>query len=156
MNVLIIEDEHRIVEAAIEKIFTEGEVTVEATLVTKSGKKIPHVYTAVRTKIGDKAALMGFGIDITERKKAEQKLRDALSEVEALRNQLKADCTYLGEEIKLMHDYDNTIGESEVLKYVLFVKKKKEIWCADIFDQFNQFDQMCIILLILNFNYLMM
>jgi chemotaxis protein methyltransferase CheR len=114
------EDEHHKVTAAVEKIFAEGEVTVEATLVTKSGKKIPHVYTAVRTKMGDKPVLMGFAIDITERKKAEKQLRDALMEVEALRNQLEADCTYLGEEIKLMHNYENLIGESEVFKYVLF------------------------------------
>jgi len=88
--------------------------------VTKSGKKIPHVYSAVRTMMGDKPVLLGFAIDITERKKAEKQLRDALTEVEALRNQLEADCTYLGEEIKLMHDYGNIIGESEVFKYVLF------------------------------------
>jgi len=114
------EDEHQKVTAAVEKTFSDGEVTVEATLVIKSGKKIPHVYTAVRTKMGDKPVLMGFAIDITERKKAEKQLRDALTEVEALRNQLEADCTYLGEEIKLMHDYGNIIGESEVFKYVLF------------------------------------
>jgi len=114
------EDEHQKVTAAVEKVFTEGEVTVEAILVTKSGKKIPHVFTAVRTKMGDKPVLMGFAIDITERKKAEQQLQNALTEVEALRNQLEADCTYLGEEIKLMHNYDNIIGESEMFKYVLF------------------------------------
>jgi chemotaxis protein methyltransferase CheR len=114
------EEEHGMIEAALEKLFTDGEGTIEATLVTKSGKKIPHVYSAVRTMIGDKPVLMGFGVDIRERKRAEQQLRDALSEVEALRNQIEADCTYLGEEIKLMHDYDNIIGESEVLKYVLY------------------------------------
>ena len=115
-----IEDDHEKVTAAVGKTFTEGEVTVEATLLTKSGKTIPHVYTAVRTIMGSKPVLMGFGIDISERKKAEQQLREALSEVEKLRNQLEADCTYLGEEIKLMHDYENIIGESEVFKYVLY------------------------------------
>jgi chemotaxis protein methyltransferase CheR len=114
------EDEHHKVTAAVEKTFTEGEVTVEATLVTKSGKKIPHVYTAVRTNMGDKPVLMGFAIDISEQKKAEQQLRDALSELEVLRSRLEADCIYLEEEIKLMHDYDNIIGESEVFKYVLY------------------------------------
>jgi len=114
------EDEHQKVTAAVEKTFTEGEVTVEATVLTKSGKKIPHVFSAVRTMMGDKPVLMGFGIDISDQKKAQQQLRDALTEVEALRNQLEADCTYLGEEIKLMHDYRNIIGESEVFKYVLF------------------------------------
>jgi len=114
------EDEHQKISAAVEKTFTEGEVTVEATLVTKSGKRIPHIYTALRTMMGDKPVLMGFGIDISEQKKAEQKLRDALSELEALRSQLEADCIYLEEEIKLMHRYDNIIGESEVFKYVLY------------------------------------
>jgi chemotaxis protein methyltransferase CheR len=114
------EDEHKKIAATVEKTFTEGEATVEASLVTKSGKRIPHVYTTMRTKMGGKPVLMGFGIDITERKKAEQQLRDALTEVEALKNQLEADCTYLGEEIKLMHNYENIIGESEMFKYVLF------------------------------------
>jgi len=114
------EDEHKKIAAAVEKTFTEGDVTVEATLVTKSGKRIPHLYTTLRTMMGDKPVLMGFGIDIREQKKAEQKLRDALSEVEALRSQLEADCIYLEEEIKLIHHYDNIIGESEVFKYVLY------------------------------------
>lgn len=113
-------DEHKKIAATVEKIFTDGEATVEATLVTKSGKRIPHVYTSMRTEMGGKPVLMGFGIDITERKKAEQQLRDALMEVETLKNQLEADCTYLGEEIKLIHNYENIIGESEVFKYVLF------------------------------------
>ena len=113
-------EEHHAIEVAVEKTFSDGEGTVEATLVTKSGKKIPHVYTAVRTMMGDKPVLMGFGIDIGKQKKVEQQLRTVLSEMEVLRGQLEADCTYLGEEIELMHDYRNIIGESEVFKYVLY------------------------------------
>ena len=64
-----IKREHRAIEAAIERVYTEGETTLEATLVTKSGKKVPHVYTAVRTMIDQKPVLMGFGIDISERKR---------------------------------------------------------------------------------------
>jgi len=112
--------EHPAIEAAVEKTFTDGEVTLEATLVTKSGKKIPHIYSAVRTMMEDKPVLMGFGIDISEQKQAEQRLRDVLSEMEVLKKQLEAECTYLGEEIKLMHDYGNIVGESEVFKYVLY------------------------------------
>jgi len=112
--------EHRAIEMAVEKTYAEGEGTIEATLVTKSGKKIPHVYTAVHTMIGEKSVLMGFGIDISERKKAEQRLRKALAEVKVLKHQLEAECNYLGEEIKLIHDYGNIIGDSEVMKYVLY------------------------------------
>jgi chemotaxis protein methyltransferase CheR len=114
------ESEHRAIETAIEKVFADGEATVEATLMTKSGKKIPHVYTAVRILMGDKPVLMGYGIDITRRKAAEEQLRDVLSQVEKLKSQLEADCHYLGEEIKVMHDYDNIIGQSDPFKYVLY------------------------------------
>ncbi|MEN8753501.1 MAG: PAS domain S-box protein, partial [Desulfobacterales bacterium] len=112
--------EHRAIEAAIKKVYAEGEGTLEATLVTKSGKKVPHVYTAVRTMIDEKPVLMGFAIDISERKDAELRLRKAYSEIKKLKNQLEAECTYLGEEIKLIHDYSHIIGESEVMKYVLY------------------------------------
>jgi len=40
------EKEHHKVEVAFEELFTHGEVVTEATLVTKSGKKIPHLYSA--------------------------------------------------------------------------------------------------------------
>ena len=113
-------NEHRAIEEALEKVFTQGEVTIEATLVTKGGKEIPHVYTAVRTMMGDRPVLMGFGIDISKRKEAENQLQEALSTLEKLKKQIEADCTYLNEEIKLEHDYGNIIGESEVLKYVLY------------------------------------
>jgi len=112
--------EHQLIEAAIERTFTKGEGTIEATLVTKSGKKVPHLYSAVRTMIDQKPVLMGFAIDISERKKSERQLRKAFSEIKKLKNQLEAECTYLGEEINLIHDYSNIIGESEVMKYVLY------------------------------------
>ena len=114
------EKEHRDIDAAVEKTFNDGEVTIEATLVTKSGKKIPHVYSAVRTMMGDKPVLMGFGINISKQKQVEHQLRNVLSEMEVLKKQLAEECTYLGEEIKLRHDYENIIGESEVLNYVLY------------------------------------
>jgi len=117
-------NEHRAIEEALEKVFTQGEVTIEASLVTKGGEEIPHVYTAVRTMMGDRPVLMGFGINISKRKEAESQLQQALSTLEKLKKQIEADCTYLHEEIKLEHDYGNIIGESEVLKYVLYSLEK--------------------------------
>lgn len=58
--------------------------------------------------------------DITERVKAEENLRQALSEVETLKNHLQQENIYLKEEIKLEHNFQEIIGESEALKYVLF------------------------------------
>ena len=81
---------------------------------------IEHVCQPVR---GDQGALLGFRAsnrDITRRKEGEIKLQKAYSEIEALKAQLEADRTYLREEIKLEHDHESIIGNSNVLKYVLF------------------------------------
>jgi len=81
---------------------------------------IDHVCQPV---IGDQEELLGFRAsnrDITRRKEGEMKLQNAYSEIKTLKAQLEADQNYLREEIKLEHDYENIIGESEVFEYVLY------------------------------------
>ncbi len=57
--------------------------------------------------------------DVSERKQAEIELKEAYTEIEQLQIQLQAESTYLQEEIKLEHNFENIIGQSEPLKYVL-------------------------------------
>lgn len=64
---------------------------------------------------------MGFRVsnrDISRRKEKEIKLQKAYSEIESLKAQLVGDQTYLREEIKLLHNYDHIIGDSDVMQYV--------------------------------------
>lgn len=58
--------------------------------------------------------------EVVERKRTEIELRKALKEIEQLKEQLQADYTYLREEIKLEHNFNEIIGKSNALKYVLF------------------------------------
>jgi chemotaxis protein methyltransferase CheR len=46
-------------------------------------------------------------------------LHQAYAEIEQLQIQLQAESAYLQEEIKLEHNFENIIGQSQVLKYVL-------------------------------------
>jgi PAS domain S-box-containing protein len=62
--------------------------------------------------------------EIESRTQAEIELRRAYREIEELKDKLEDQCTYLGEEIKLMHDYSNIIGESEAMTYVLYTLEK--------------------------------
>jgi formate hydrogenlyase transcriptional activator len=81
---------------------------------------IEHVCQPVT---GDQGEFLGFRAsnrDITKRKEGEIHLQDAYSEIATLKAQLEADRTYLREEIKLEHDYENIIGDSDMMKYVLF------------------------------------
>jgi len=67
------EDKARIASAG-QKVFMEGQASIEAHLVTKEGKKIPFYFTGVRLTIGDREYLTGIGIDLTEYKQAEEKM----------------------------------------------------------------------------------
>ncbi len=55
--------------------------------------------------------------DAEERK---QIAETALSEIKKLKDQLEAERAYLQEEIKLEYNYENIIGQSDGLKYVLY------------------------------------
>ncbi|MBT3254941.1 MAG: sigma 54-interacting transcriptional regulator [Deltaproteobacteria bacterium] len=55
-----------------------------------------------------------------ERKKSELKLQKTLAKIRQLKKQLEDDYTYLREEIKLEHNFEEIIGQSDALKYVLF------------------------------------
>jgi len=58
------------------------------------------------------------GVDITDRKRGEEALKQALSEVEFLKNQLQDENVYLQEEIKGEHNFDKIIGKSARMKVV--------------------------------------
>jgi PAS domain S-box-containing protein len=77
-----------------------------------------HLYP-IKDKNGSVESVVNINMDITEQKQAEIKLRDAFEEIEQLKNQLEAESAYLQDEIKLEHNFENIIGQSEALKYVL-------------------------------------
>jgi len=79
----------------------------ELQLQRKDGSKIDVSLnvSAVRDELGGILYSRSIFRDITKRKKIEQ---------------LKADRIYLREGIKLEHNYDNIIGKSDMMQYVLF------------------------------------
>ncbi|MCK5280961.1 MAG: sigma 54-interacting transcriptional regulator, partial [Cyclobacteriaceae bacterium] len=57
---------------------------------------------------------------LNEKTKAATALQNALSEVENLKNRLVAENIYLQDEIKLQHNFENIITQSEALKKLLY------------------------------------
>jgi DNA-binding NtrC family response regulator/ligand-binding sensor domain-containing protein len=57
---------------------------------------------------------------LEEKTKLSDKLQNALSEVEILKNRLEAENIYLQDEIKLQHNFENIITQSEALKKLLY------------------------------------
>ena len=71
------EEDTALIDKAVKQAFSEGSTIVEANLVTKSGAKIFFYFTGVRLTIDDKLYMVGIGIDITERKHAENALKES-------------------------------------------------------------------------------
>ena len=62
---------------------------------------------------------MGVMFDVTERKRAEQDLHAALVEIRHLKDQLEEENLYLKEEISEVKGFEEIVGKSDALKYVL-------------------------------------
>jgi len=81
---------------------------------------IEHICQPVFNDKGEYLGVRASNRDITKRKQSEIKLRNALKEIELLKDQLQAESAYLQDEIKLEHNFENIIGHSDALKYVLY------------------------------------
>ena len=68
------EDKKRLQER-IGNVFVNGRDEIEATFVSKSGRRTPYYFNGVRAEFNGKPCLLGMGIDITYRVRAEQELR---------------------------------------------------------------------------------
>tara|TARA_B100000315_G_scaffold11110_1_gene10793 strand:+ start:318 stop:2042 length:1725 start_codon:yes stop_codon:yes gene_type:complete len=77
------------------------------------------IFLVLFSPIVDSGYVCVYGRDITERKKAEEALRIALSEVEQLKNRLQAENIYLQDEIKIQHNFDEILSNSKKIKTVL-------------------------------------
>ena len=62
--------------AKIKEVFEKGEASIEAPLLAKNGKSTPYYLTGRRIVFEGRTCLIGVGIDISERKRAEEALRE--------------------------------------------------------------------------------
>lgn len=98
--------------------FRDGEVRKvdDEVFWTKDQKPIHVAYTS--TPIVDSGQLVGAVVvfrDISERIKAEADLRQALSEVQALKQRLEAENAYLQETYRIEHNYKLIVGRSRAI-----------------------------------------
>lgn len=75
--------------------------------------------TAIKDNNGNILYALGMMLDITDKKIAEDKLQKAFSQIKKLKDQLDTENIYLKEEIKSIHGFENIIGNSLTLNYVL-------------------------------------
>jgi PAS domain S-box-containing protein len=83
----------------------------------KDGRSIPveYVSTPVRDENGTLTGAVVTFNDITERKRHEKALKSALAEVERLKERLQQENQYLRQEIKVSHNFEEMVGQSEAM-----------------------------------------
>jgi PAS domain S-box-containing protein len=106
-----------------EQVF-KGEIpffTTEKRFFKKNGEIIwvSLTPTAIKDNNGKILYALGMMLDITEKKIAEDNMHKAYSQIKNLKDQLNIENIYLKEEIESIQGFENIIGNSLPLNYVL-------------------------------------
>ena len=102
-------------QAAVDHCFSENEsVTFEEIWTDRHGRRLHYVrtFSPVEDEAGVVTHVLGYGQEITQLKKAEEELRTALAEVEALKDRLHDENQYLREEVQAEYNFEDMVGES--------------------------------------------
>jgi PAS domain S-box-containing protein len=79
MNIIdfVAEEDTKTVAEAAQEALTKGQASVEINILSKPGNKIPFYITGRRTKIENATCVVCSGMDIIQRKQAEEALRES-------------------------------------------------------------------------------
>jgi PAS domain S-box-containing protein len=97
----------------------KGIFTSEDYLFTKDGQPVLVEISGGFLEFEGQGYICVFVRDIAERKRTAEDLRNALTEMEQLKSQLQQEISYLRQEIKLAHDFEEIISNNDKLKEIL-------------------------------------
>ena len=90
------EQEKPLVEQRIGAVFETGEATVEATFVARDGTAVPYFFTGKRIILDGAPRLVGVGVDIGERRRAEDALKKSEERYRTTLDAMLEACQLLG------------------------------------------------------------
>ena len=115
-------DRRKFEDGRLEKLIGSGAFNNEPRqMVTRSGKILDLLMSAIpeHEPSGQVRRMLVASKDVTERNRAERKLRDALAENARLRKELERERDYLREEVNVAMNFGRIIGQSDSLRQML-------------------------------------
>ncbi len=131
-------DRDQVIDRRFEDLVPESDrADVEACVRDSlSGSAPPHVIRSLLTaddevrtirwtnvalgdSVREKPALLRVGADVTVQLEAEKARDEAIAELEEFKHQLEDENVYLRQELESSHGFEEIVGDSDVLRYVL-------------------------------------
>jgi PAS domain S-box-containing protein len=115
-------DRKRFAAGRLQDVISGGEFSnEERQMVTKSGQVLDLVMSAIsdRDSSGRVHQMLVASKDITQRNRAERKLRASLAENARLRKEIERERDYLREEVDVSMNFGRIVGKSAALKHML-------------------------------------
>ena len=107
----------------------KGAYFAESRYKTKDGRVIPVEINSYYVKFRGNEYSCAFFRDITDRKQREKELKATLRKLNILQSRLQKENTYLREEIEVVHNFQEIIGQSNAIKQLL--KKVTQVASTD-------------------------
>ena len=97
---IFLPDELPVIRQAWLDMLNKGEVAIEAQLVTREGRTIPHIFSGTFVEISGRRHVIGVGIDISDKKHAEEQIRKLNEELEFRVAERTAELTEANQELE--------------------------------------------------------
>ncbi len=134
-------EDKQIVQRRIEDVLTDGQATVEARFLTKHGTLVPYFFSGRRLVIDDRLHLVGMGIDIADRRKAEMAVREAQLRADRQRNaiaSLAVDKTIASGDVpaaaRNLARVAAEVIQVDRVSVWLFSPDRRELRCVSLFE----------------------
>lgn len=96
-------DDRQRVSDRIRQVFEQGTADIEADLVAKNGARLPYYLTGTRIMIDGRLCLLGVGVDIAARRRAEETLARQAEELRRRNEELERfDAAAVGRELRMV------------------------------------------------------